>query len=63
LPFTPRPPAESAQNFVPVYGRTNTQRDLEERGYGVFIHYCPNTFNQMEWSDRSNQSQDASWKK
>jgi hypothetical protein len=27
------------------------QRQLIERGYGMFIHFGVNTFNQIEWSD------------
>lgn len=42
---------DSAIDFVAPHGRTRTQKELESRGYGMFIHYGPNTFNQIEWSD------------
>ncbi|MEY4487770.1 MAG: hypothetical protein RIQ79_278, partial [Verrucomicrobiota bacterium] len=37
----------SAQALQPNAG----QRQLIERGYGMFIHFGVNTFNQVEWSD------------
>ena len=38
-------PSESAPA-----GETRIQRQLSERGYGMFIHFGINTFNQIEWS-------------
>jgi alpha-L-fucosidase len=32
---------------------TNSQIDQIDRGYGMFIHFGVNTFNEMEWSDGS----------
>lgn len=37
----------SADSLQPNAG----QRQLIERGYGMFIHFGVNTFNQVEWSD------------
>jgi len=38
-------------NFPLNPGETRIQHQLSERGYGMFLHFGINTFNQTEWSD------------
>jgi len=35
----------------PEADETRVQHQLSERGYGMFLHFGINTFNQVEWSD------------
>lgn len=43
----------TAQVITPATKPNATQRAMQERGYGMFIHFGPNTFADMEWSDGS----------
>lgn len=42
-----------AQELTPSDKPNATQRALQERGYGMFIHFGVNTYGQTEWSDGS----------
>lgn len=42
-----------AQVLTPATSPNATQRAMQQRGYGMFIHFGPNTFADMEWSDGS----------
>ena len=39
------------QAITPVEEPNQTQRELIERGYGMFVHFGVNTFSGDEWSD------------
>ena len=41
----------SAQKIVPATAPNETQRQLTERGYGMFVHFGMNTFIEQEWSE------------
>ena len=43
--------ALSAATAQPAAQPNPGQRQLIDRGYGMFIHFGVNTFNQLEWSD------------
>lgn len=43
----------TAQIITPATKPNATQRAMQERGYGMFIHFGPNTFADLEWSDGS----------
>lgn len=38
----------TAQVITPATKPNATQRAMQERGYGMFIHFGPNTFNDTE---------------
>lgn len=42
-----------SQKIEPATNPNNTQLKMEERGYGMFIHFGINTFGETEWSDGS----------
>ena len=42
-----------AQAIAPSTSPNETQRRLNERGYGMFVHFGMNTFIEQEWSDGS----------
>ena len=42
-----------AQEITPAHQPNATQKALQKRGYGMFIHFGINTFAQQEWSDGS----------
>ena len=41
----------SAQSIIPSLKENACQKDMRERGYGMFIHFGMNTFNGLEWSE------------
>ena len=41
----------SAQSIIPSLKENACQKDMRERGYGMFIHFEMNTFNGLEWSE------------
>lgn len=41
----------SAQEITPSSSPNKTQKEMFERGYGMFIHFGINTFGETEWSD------------
>lgn len=47
--LTPAP----GQEIVPSRKPNATQRAMQQRGYGMFIHFGVNTFGEIEWSDGS----------
>lgn len=40
-----------AQEIVPADCPNQTQLEMQKRGYGMFIHFGVNTFDEKEWSD------------
>lgn len=40
-----------AQEITPSTSPNRTQKEMAERGYGMFIHFGINTFGETEWSD------------
>ena len=40
-----------AQEIVPTDCPNQTQLEMQKRGYGMFIHFGVNTFDEKEWSD------------
>lgn len=40
-----------AQDLLPSTSPNETQRLLQERGYGMFVHFGMNTFIEQEWSE------------
>ena len=43
----------TAQELQPSTRPNDTQRAMQERGYGMFVHFGVNTYGQQEWSDGS----------
>lgn len=43
----------NAQNLIPSTQPNLPQKELMNRGYGMFIHFGMNTFAELEWSDGS----------
>lgn len=41
----------TAQAITPATTPNETQRQLQERGYGMFVHFGMNTFIEKEWSE------------
>lgn len=40
-----------SESLVPSNKENSCQKQMRERGYGMFIHFGMNTFNGMEWSE------------
>lgn len=40
-----------AEKITPADSPNKCQQNLIDRGYGMFIHFGMNTFNQQEWSE------------
>lgn len=40
-----------AQEIVPSQQPNATQKAMQKRGYGMFIHFGVNTYGETEWSD------------
>lgn len=40
-----------ADILVPSHKENNCQKEMRERGYGMFVHFGMNTFNGLEWSE------------
>ena len=43
----------ASQEIAPGNIPNQVQKAMQRRGYGMFIHFGPNTFADVEWSDGS----------